>query len=678
MLRCFKAELLGAAVVFSLSLLLYVCTLAPTVTLVDSGELIVAARFLGVAHPPGFPLYLMLAHLFSLVPIGNVAARVNFASAFFAALACAMLGLAVAEIIISLYNRKQERRSKRGSRKNRKTSSRVAVTAPKDDLPLLIVMGPAVGAGLLFACSRTIWSYATIAEVYSLNTFLILTIVFLMLRWRRGIIHDRSATTGEAGFRSPAGRVTRHDFLLYLASAVFGLALGVHHVTVGLTLPAVAILVQRTEGFLFFASKRLLFAALISIGVLLAVYSYLPIAAARHPILNWGDPGSLDKIWAHITGRQYQLFLSPSAQVLGEEFPRFGRFLLREFSPAWLPVTLLVALVGFVVLWKRDRSVFFFLLLLVLANLAYNLIYQIAEDKDAYYLPIFLALSMAAGIAFHWLMRLIFAQPAAILGRILVVFTIAFLPIIALASNWPFNNRSHYSIAQDYVENIQGTIEPHGLLLTLDWQVASPMLYTREVEERRPDIKVIDVQLLRRSWYFDYLRRAYPDMIERSRDVVDAYLVQLRHWERDPEAYARSAVLTRQITAAFDDLTRSLVSREFQVAPVYVTNETDASRESREIDLIQWLNQNFQAVPRGLVFQLFRDREFHDPGELHLETRGLTDGTIAFEEDDVVNVKVIPAYKAMLENRGLYFSHFNRPERAGEAFARARQFEMRK
>jgi len=52
----------------------------------------------------------------------------------------------------------------------------------------------------------------------------------------------------------------------------------------------------------------------------------------------------------------------------------------------------------------------------------------------------------------------------------------------------------------------------------------------------------------------------------------------------------------------------------------------------------------------------------------------LTDGTSAFEEDDVVNVKVIPAYKAMLENRGLYLAHFNQPERAAQAFDRARQF----
>jgi hypothetical protein len=81
-----RAELLCAGIVFFVALLLYSWTLSPTVTLTDSGELIVVARGLGVAHPPGVPLWIILAHLASLVPLGSVAARVNFSSALFAAL----------------------------------------------------------------------------------------------------------------------------------------------------------------------------------------------------------------------------------------------------------------------------------------------------------------------------------------------------------------------------------------------------------------------------------------------------------------------------------------------------------------------------------------------------------------------------------------------------------------
>src|SRR6266566_6495450 len=95
-------QLLCAGTVFLVAFLLYSRTLAPTVTLTDSGELIVVARGLGIAHPPGVPLWIILAHLASLVPLGNVAARINFSSALFAALACAMLTLVVAELMITV------------------------------------------------------------------------------------------------------------------------------------------------------------------------------------------------------------------------------------------------------------------------------------------------------------------------------------------------------------------------------------------------------------------------------------------------------------------------------------------------------------------------------------------------------------------------------------------------
>jgi hypothetical protein len=89
------------------------------------------------------------------------------------------------------------------------------------------------------------------------------------------------------------------------------------------------------------------------------------------------------------------------------------------------------------------------------------------------------------------------------------------------------------------------------------------------------------------------------------------------------------------------------------------------------------LNRSFQAVPRGLVFQLERDREFHDPGEPHLQTRGLIDGTLRFSADDVVKVKVLPIYKAMLESRGQYLAHFKQRERAAAAFEQAKRFDNR-
>src|SRR5947208_14736888 len=206
-----RAELFCAGTVFFAALLLYSWTLFTTVTLTDIGELIVVAQGLGVAHPPGFPLWVILAHLASRVPLGNIAVRINFSSALFAALASAMLALVVAELMITIpYLLRPKKKS--APQKKKREDPRFAD---------LLIWAPALAAGLLMAFSRTLWSYATIAEVYTLNTLLILIVLFLMLRWRRYDLVDRPRT-GSA--------ITIHDRWLYVAALVFGLALGVHHV----------------------------------------------------------------------------------------------------------------------------------------------------------------------------------------------------------------------------------------------------------------------------------------------------------------------------------------------------------------------------------------------------------------------------------------------------------------
>ena len=645
-------EFISAGAVFLSALLLYTLTLAPTVTLVDSGELIVVAHGLGVAHPPGVPLWVMLAHLASLVPLGNVAVRINFSSALFAALASAMLTLVVAELIITAsYLRKTK---ERGARNKRKTAD--SAVDP------VLTFAPAVGAGLLMAFSRTLWSYATIAEVYTLNTLLILTVFFLMLRWRRCIVADQT------NISSP---ITIHDSWLYAAALVFGLALGVHHVTVGLILPALAILVYRTEGLKFFTSRRLLYAALISIGGLVAVYAYLPFAASRSPVINWGNPRSLQEIWWHVTGRQYRVFLTFSPSMMGTQFVEFCRMLLREFGPAWLPLSLVLAFAGLRSAFRQDRTSFWFLLFIVMADLAYALSYEIAEDKDAYYLPTFISVAIAAGFGIRWLIQLNASKAMALqrtcwIAAMAVVLTSA----TAFVANWPFNNRKHYFIADDYIENLFSTIAPDGLLLSQDWQVVSPMFYAQEIEQRRRDVKVIDINLLRRSWYFDYLKHAHPGLMDRSRDKIDPYVELLKQWEHDPESFARNEELTQRISMAFLELIQSMVRNEIKVAPVYITNDMLFADKTNGY-LTQWIPQTYQLVPQGLVFNLATDQRFHDSPDPHFRMRGLADGTMRFADDDVVKLKVLPAYTRMLTNRGRYLALFNQHERAIAAFKEA-------
>ena len=649
-----QAELVCAGAVFLVALVVYSWTLAPTVTPTDSGELILAAFGLGVAHPPGVPLWTMLAHLASLVPVGNVAVRINFSSAVFAALASAMLTLVVAELIVTASCFASPRRRSKAARQSSDTD--------RSKTRGLLIFVPAVGAGLLMAFSRTLWAYATITEVYALNALLIVLVFILSARWRRLIIETRTNSSAAE---------TTHDKWIYAAAFVFGLAMGVHHVTVALTLPAIAVVVYRTEGLKFFASRRLLYSALISIGALILVYSYLPWAASLSPAMNWGNARSLQEIWWHITGRQYRVFFSFSTSTMGPQFIEFCRMALREFGFPWLPITLFLAGAGLTSAYKRDRTAFWFLLLILLADLAYALSYEIAEDKDAYYLPAFISIAIAAGLGIHWLIQLAASRRSPIwTPSVAVATTIVLTSATAFAANWPFNNRKHYFIADDYVQNLFSTIAPNGLLLTQDWQVASPMLYVQEVERRRPDVKAIDINLLRRSWYFDYLKHAHAGLMKRSREKIDPYVEILKQWERDPAAFTRNRELTQRISMAFLDMIQAIVRNEIKVAPVYITNELLIPDQLNSY-LTQWIPQTYQLVPQGLVFNLATGQTFDESPSPHLRMRGLADGTVRFEKDDVANTKILPAYTRMLTNRGKYLAMFNHHERAIVAFKEA-------
>jgi tetratricopeptide (TPR) repeat protein len=650
-----------SAVVFCGVLTLYWYTLAPTVTLVDSGELITAAATTGVAHPPGFPLYVMLAHVATLVPFGNVAQRVNFASALFAALAIAVIMCVTREVLQAWGP--QVRAEALGARQTKtklrtQQSARTGDARPEQWLqPTLpqfaqTLLPALVSAGLL-AGSRTLWSYATVAEVYTLNTFLTLCVFLCVIRWRQGV--------------GSFGRATS-DRWLYAAACVFGLALAVHHVTVLLTLPAIAVLVFRTAGWRYFAYRRLAIAAACCLAGL-TVYAYLPLAASGSPALVWGDPRTLERFWWHITGRQYQVFWSFTTERLGDRLAEVFRFGAREFGPWWLPAGLALAVLGFVGSYRTDRTFFYFLSLVVLADAAYALNYEIAEDKAAYYLPAIVAIAIAAGLGAHLCLRAVEAHRSrAGYGPALVAAALLCVPLIAVAGNFRLNDRRRDFIAADYVDNILTTIEPGGMLLTLDWQVYSPLMYVRTVERRRRDVVALDLHLLRRSWYLDSLSREYPEVVEGSREATETFGQELVRWEHDPDLYRRDPILSQRIDDRFHQMVSAMVKMHLQRHPVYVTQEVVLGRAAEQRRLAQLLTDAYQLVPDGLVFRLVPGRSYVEPAEPDLRLRGLAAGTVRFDSDDVVAQKVLPVYVFMLYNRGRYLALNGKHDRAIRAF----------
>jgi hypothetical protein len=461
-----------------------------------------------------------------------------------------------------------------------------------------------------------------------------------------------------------------NDRWLNGAALVFGLGLGVHHVTVGLMLPAFAVLVFCTEGKNLFTRKRLVRAAVWALCGL-AIYVYLPLSAARSPLMNWGNPNTLERFISHVTGWQYQVFFEARPERMGRQLAEFFGFLFREFGTGWVPLTLLLAAAGLWSLRKWARGVLWFLVVAVAVNLAYNVNYEIAEDKDAYYLPVFLSIAVAAAFGVTFAVDTVSRIGADRLRTLTAASLLLVLPGISLASNFSFDNRRHYFIARDYVENVLSTVEPGGMLLTLDWQVYSPMLYLCEIEGYRPDVVAIDINQLRRSWYFDYLERTYPEAMSRVRPQADAFLEDLRNWEKDPDLYKRDASLNQRISARFQDLILSMITSHLERSKVYVTQDIATYREGGNADWAAQITRTYQLVPEGLVFALYSDTAFHPPPSPNLVTRGLTDGSVRFDDDDVVKVKVIPVYAGMLYNRGRYLAAANRHSEAIEAFKQA-------
>lgn len=200
--RTLSAPLVAGWAVGLLTLALYLYTLAPSVTLEDSGEYITAAATLGVTHPPGYPLWTTISHLFiALVPFGNVAWRVNLVSAVFGGIANGLVAALAAHSTRWLLDGRAE--------------NDVHAGLPGWLLPLLA----GLAAGLSLGCSDVMWSQSVIVEVYTLNvTFLLATLWFLYL-WSRE--PQRTGHLLAAGAVYALG-LTNHNSLLFI-SPVFPL-----------------------------------------------------------------------------------------------------------------------------------------------------------------------------------------------------------------------------------------------------------------------------------------------------------------------------------------------------------------------------------------------------------------------------------------------------------------------
>ena len=202
-----RTDWIACWITFVISLIVYTLTLQPTVGLEDSGELIVASDFLGVPHPPGYPIWTLLTWFFqwmfhSVTFHGqpNPAFGVNFFSAFSGASACGVIALLIsrsgADILSSL---KREHQSLDPSTQS------------------LFCAASGIAGGLLLAFGQGMWSQAVIAEVYTLNILFQSLVLAFLYRWMRN--PEETGWLLLCGFIFGLG-ITNHQTLLFMGLAM--------------------------------------------------------------------------------------------------------------------------------------------------------------------------------------------------------------------------------------------------------------------------------------------------------------------------------------------------------------------------------------------------------------------------------------------------------------------------
>ncbi len=517
-----KLSSLLAVLSFLVPLLVYSLTLCPTVSFVDAGELSVASSTLGVPHPTGYPLYVLLGRLFSLLVPGPPIVRTNFLSAFFAAGSGLFLYLALVRLLSGI---------------------------EKDERKVIILAFFSAGA---FSYSATIWTQAVVTEVYSLTAFFASVLLYLSF--------------------------SDHPRAPVLFAYSFGLALANHMSIIMVGIPCGVYLIARRRIVL----KTLPWLALFFL-VSISLYAYLPARAGQSPIINWGNPSALERFIWHVTGRQYRVWMfSSDLGALKRHLVQFVRLFLDQYTPflVWLP------LFGLVVSAKKAAARV--LAAVFVLDVIYSANYDI-PDIDAYYIPAFIAGASGIALGLQFLFRKTVRRSLLLLG--------AGVLVLPLALNYSACDMSRNRIAYEYGENYLKSIDNGGLCLTNNWDVYSPILYIRYIEDKRRDVVMIDKELLRRSWYFDYLRRVYPKNYGDSRREIESYLEELHRFEHGTLAGPE------EIQRRYIAMVNSLIENHMKTGPAYTTFVDGHDVDAPDI------GRRFHKIPHGLVFEFSGDAE---------------------------------------------------------------------
>ncbi len=615
------------AVTGVIAFIFYIVTLAPTTIQIDSGELAAVQALGGIAHPTGYPLFTIAGYLFALLPFSaSKIFQLNILSAIWCSVAV-MLFVSTVKLILdnidNLHSGKIKVSSKQ-LRKKKKVDTKQSISNSESMISEDKKIAAAVLSGLVLAFSRTFWFQSTSVEVYSLHIFLMSLIILFLIK-------------GYLLVQSSHEKIHLTGWLIF----AFVLALGfTNHMTTLLILPGAAFLYFNKYRFTALSVNRIVLMMALFAVVLIVFYAYLPIRAAQNPVINWGNPVDFERLFRHISGKQYQVWLFSSTEAAKKQLVYFINSLPLEFN-----VSLFIGFIGLFASYVLAKKIFIFLIITFLATVLYSINYDI-NDIDAYFLLAYLAISYFAAFGIVQLFKYLksnkfgYKIPA---GLIIIFIAVqAYFNFIKVDQSQTFT-------FEDYTKAVLGSVEKDAAIFSYQWDYfLSQSYYFQFAENYRRDVKIIDKELLRRSWYYHQLETAHPGILSGVQKEVELFLKALTPFERG-ENYD-SNLLENLFRRIMTGLVKANIEKgEYYIASEIFENEMQRGEFS--------LPEGFTLVPHLLLFKVVKGNEYVPAAD--------PDFSIRFPQNRNRYVNFIEsAVGAMLARRALYEMQFDRVDRA--------------
>lgn len=548
-------------------LAVYIATLAPTVTFWDAGELIAAAHGLGIPHPPGTPVYVMLAHVWGLlVPFGDYAWRLNLLSAVCGAVAAGCWFLVTHALMRRLDPEAPPRFARRAG----------------------------YSAAAFTAFSFTTWQNAVEAEVYAVAMLTIALAAWGAVRWSELRDERRSprllllllflgamsignhllallvgpavlAFLAAESWRNPrldpVRRQAERARLAVLAAAwwlLIAVGLGsalLSGIGVVLLLGALGLAISRKQWA--FAGMALV---LIVVGI--SPYLFLLLRARQGPFINEADPSTLDALLAVIRRAQYPIrtplddptvYHGPANPgrtftILGYQLANYAQYfdwqwarglgdqaltrwprILVSAGAIWLGLT------GLAAAWRRDRSAWLLLMTLFGVTGVGLVLYMNfkpgpsigwdrwstlgdheVRERDYFFVVSFVAWGVTMAIGLGTMVR-----RAAIRWPVarwpVVLFALAAVPVLGNIRDASRRHGPDATLARDFARALLQSVPPGGILFTWGDNDTFPLWHAQEVDGIRRDVTIVCLALAETDWYQRQLRDVKPVPADRAR-----------------------------------------------------------------------------------------------------------------------------------------------------------------